>query len=150
MRKQTNYKLPEELITALQEKAAAERTTATELVIQALNSFLGYSEKDVFRIAPSIHDLVKRIEELTARLDRLETNKQVSFMHNSPFSEAKEIEVRIDSDTVNPSNAQEQFASFIQTIEELVLQNQNLFERVAALEELLQKSKCQGLSHTIE
>jgi hypothetical protein len=144
MRKQTNYKLPEELVIALQERAAAERTTATDLVIQALNSFLSNSSEEVSRIAPSISDIGERVEQLKERLDKLEANKHIYFMNNSPLSEANEVHIGIDSDTTfNPSNSQEQFADFIKMIEELVLQNQNLCQRVTTLEDLIQKSNCQ-------
>ena len=133
MRRQSNFKLPEELITALQERAAAERTTSTDLVIQALNSFLSNSETDVSPISDSIPDLVQRIEHLTQRLNQLEANKYINFMSNSPLSEAHGINLGIDSDiTLHPS--QEQFADLIKTIQELVLQNQDLSQRVAALE----------------
>jgi len=139
MRKQTNYKLPEELITALQERAAVERTTSTDLVIQALNSFLSNSEADVSRISDSIPDLVQRIEQLTQRLNELEAKKHIYFMNNSPLSEANEIHIGIDSDiTLRPSDSQEQFADLIKMIEELVLQNQNLCQRVTTLEDLIQ------------
>lgn len=133
MRRQSNFKLPEELITALQERAAAERTTSTDLVIQALNSFLSNSETDVSRISDSIPDLVQRIEHLTRRLNQLEANKYINFMSNSPLSEAHGINLGIDSYiTLHPS--QEQFADLIKTIHELVLQNQDLSQRVTALE----------------
>lgn len=139
MRKQTNYKLPEELITALQERAAVERTTSTDLVIQALNSFLSNSEADVSRISDSIPDLVQRIEQLTQRLNELEAKKHIYFMNNSPLSEAHEIHIGIDSDTtLSPSDSQEQFAALIKMIEELVLQNKNLCQRVTTLEDLIQ------------
>ena len=139
MRKQTNYKLPEELITALQERAAVERTTSTDLVIQALNSFLSNSEADVSRISDSIPDLVQRIEQLTQRLNELEAKKHIYFMNNSPLSEANEIHIGIDSDiTLRPTDSQEQFADLIKMIEELVLQNQNLCQRVTTLEDLIQ------------
>lgn len=139
MRKQTNYKLPEELITALQERAAVERTTSTDLVIQALNSFLSNSEPDVSHISDSIPDLVQRIEQLTQRLNELEAKKHIYFMNNSPLSEANEIHIGIDSDTtLSPSDSQEQFAALIKMIEELMLQNKNLCQRVTTLEDLIQ------------
>lgn len=139
MRKQTNYKLPEELITALQERAAVERTTSTDLVIQALNSFLSNSEPDVSRISDSIPDLVQRIEQLTQRFNELEAKKHIYFMNNSPLSEANEIHIGIDSDTtLSPSDSQEQFAALIKMIEELMLQNKNLCQRVTTLEDLIQ------------
>ncbi|MBD2730938.1 hypothetical protein H6G96_32630 [Nostoc sp. FACHB-892] len=145
MRRQSNFKLPEDLITALQERAAAERTTSTDLVIQALNSFLSNSEPDVSRISGSIPDLAQRIEELTQRLNELEAKKHIYFMNNSPLSEANEIHIGIDSDTtLSPSDSQEQFAALLRRFEELVLQNQRLWERVATLEDLIQKSNCQG------
>ncbi|MBG1268709.1 hypothetical protein [Nostoc sp. WHI] len=139
MRKQTNYKLPEELITALQERAAVERTTSTDLVIQALNSFLSNSEADVPRISDSIPDLVQRIEQLTQRLNQLESSKNINFMSNSPLSEAHGIHIGIDSDiTLRPTDSQEPFADLIKMIEELVLQNQKLCQRVTTLEDLIQ------------
>ncbi|MDZ8104740.1 MAG: hypothetical protein RM338_03830 [Nostoc sp. DedQUE12a] len=135
MRRQSNFKLPEELITALQERAAVERTTSTDLVIQALNSFLNNSETDVSRISDSIPDLVQRIEHLTQRLNQLEANKYINFMSNSPLSEAHGINLGIDSDiTLHPTDLQQQFADLIKMVEELVLQNQNLSQRIAALE----------------
>lgn len=145
MRKQTNYKLPEELIAALQEKAVAERTTSTDLVIQALNSFLSNSEGDASRILDSIPDLVHRIESLTERLNKLESNKSINFMYNSPLSEARGIHIGIDSDTTyTPVYSEEQFAALVRKIEEVVLQNQSLWERVCTLETLIQKSDCQS------
>ena len=147
MRRQSNFKLPEDLITALQERAAAERTTSTDLVIQALNSFLSNSEPDVSRISGSIPDLAQRIEELTQRLNELEANKYINFMSNSPLSEAHDINLGIDSDiTLHPSDPQEQFAALLRRFEELVLQNQSLWERVTTLEDLIQKSNCHAVS----
>lgn len=70
MRKQTNYKLPEELITALQEKAAAERVTATDLVIQALNTFLEINQEKRPHIANSIAELANKVERLEKKLNR--------------------------------------------------------------------------------
>lgn len=144
MRKQTNYKLPEELITALQEKAVAERTTSTDLVIQALNSFLSNSSGDASRISDSIPDLVHRIDTLTQRLNELEFKKNISFMSNSPLSEANGVHIGIDSDMSQiPTYSEDQFSALVRRIDSVMLQNQNLWERVSLLEALMQKSNCQ-------
>ncbi|BAY28148.1 hypothetical protein NIES2100_79770 (plasmid) [Calothrix sp. NIES-2100] len=165
MKKQANFKLPEELITALQDKAAEERTTATDLVIQALNSFLGNPEEGSSigntSIGNNIYDIADCVEGLKARLDKLEANKSFYFMHNSA-SESNNIDIRIESDSVIPyseavvfleSKVEEieaQNKNLESKLEELEAQNKNLLDRVAALEALIQEYRYQSLPHSIE
>lgn len=102
-------------------------------------TLLSNSEADVSPISDSIPDLGQRIKQLTQRLNQLESSKNINFMSNSPLSEAHEIHIGIDSDiTLRPTDSQEPFADLIKMIEELVLQNQNLCQRVTTLEDLIQ------------
>ncbi|MBD2207780.1 hypothetical protein H6G33_36330 [Calothrix sp. FACHB-1219] len=152
MKKQANFKLPEELITALQDRAAAERTSATDLVIQALNSFLGNPEEGSSigntSIGNNIYDIADCVEGLKARLDKLEANKNFYFMYNSPSCEANDIDIRIESDSIIPNS--EEVLSLESKVEELEAQNKNLLDRVSALEALMQEYRYQSLPHSIE
>lgn len=142
MRKQTNYKLPEELITALQEKAAAERVTATDLVIQALNTFLEINQEEGSHIAPSIAELANKVERLEKKLKEIEAGKHVQFMHDSHLSEASNIDIRIDSNTT--VDKLRDFEGLVKKFEEVAQQNQDLRARVDSLEALIQEYNCQG------
>lgn len=155
MKKQANFKLPEELITALQDRAAAERTSATDLVIQALNSFLGNPEEGSSigntSIGNNIYDIADCVEGLKARLDKLEANKSFYFMHNSA-SESNNIDIRIESDSIIPNS--EEVLSLESKLKELEAQNKKLLDsvaalqdRIAALEALIQGYRYQSLHH---
>jgi outer membrane murein-binding lipoprotein Lpp len=141
MRKQTNYKLPEELIAALQEKAATERVTATDLVIQALNTFLGINQEEGSHIAISIAELANKVEKLENKLKEIEPNKHVQFMHHSHLSEASNIDIRIDSNTT--ADRSRDFEGLVKKFEEVAQQNQDLRARVDSLESLIQEYICQ-------
>jgi predicted RNase H-like nuclease (RuvC/YqgF family) len=148
MKKQANFKLPEELIAALQDRAVQERTTATELVIQALNSFLGNPETEDLGIDININNIAECVEDLKERLDKLESCKNFYFMYNSPSCEANDIDIRIDSDSVIPKSEEE--LTLAKTVEKLELENENLQERVAALEALIHEYRYQSLPQSIE
>ncbi|WP_066423355.1 hypothetical protein [Anabaena sp. 4-3] len=148
MKKQANFKLPEELIKALQDRAAAERTTATDLLVQALTSFLGNPEKEVSSIGNDIYNIADCVEELKERVDKLEANKNFYFMYNSPSCEATDIDIRIESDTLTPNSKEE--VALLNKVEELETQNQNLQDRVAALEAVIQEYRYQNLSKNLE
>ncbi len=139
MRKQTNYKLPEELIAALQEKAAAERITATDLVIEALSDFLGFSPQgEAPRIAPSINEIAERLKEIEERLERLEASKRSGFIYQyQSLSESSDIDIRIDNDAAKVAQLEERLAALARATQQVLLQNQNLGERIAELEVLV-------------
>lgn len=141
MRKQSNFKLPEKLIVALQEKAASERVTATDLVIQALNNFLGINQEEGSHIAPSIAELANKVEILEKKLEELEARKHVQFMHRSHLSEASNIDIRIDSNTT--ADRSRDFEGLVKKFEEVAQQNQDLRARVDSLESLIQEYICQ-------
>jgi predicted nucleic acid-binding Zn-ribbon protein len=144
MRKQTNYKLPEELIAALQEKALVERTSATDLVIQALNNFLDVNpEKEGARIVYSIPELGSEIEKIKQRLDEIEASKQLHFMSNSPHWESNAIDIRIDSDTTSDNDSVKNITVLTSKLKELGDENKDLRERVKALEALIPEYNCQ-------
>lgn len=144
MRKQTNYKLPEELIAALQEKALVERTSATDLVITALKNFLDVSpEKEGARIVHSIPELTSEIEKIKQRLDEIEASKQLHFMSNSPCWESNAIDIRIDSDTTSEKDSVKNITVLATKLKELGEENRQLCERVKALEALIPEYNCQ-------
>lgn len=141
MRKQTNYKLPEELIAALQEKAAAERITATDLVIQALNKFLEINQEEGSHIPYSIAELANKVEILEKKLKEIEFHKNVQFMHKSHLSEANNIGIYVDS--VMTADKTRDFDGLVKKFEEVAQQNQDLRVRVDSLESLVQEYICQ-------
>jgi hypothetical protein len=143
MRKQTNYKLPEELIALLQERASAEKVSATELVITALKNLLGIDqgEEDTY-IPNSILELVRDIEILKERLDKIEFSRQFNFLSNSPYGEATGIDIRIDSSNTD-SNSETKITALTTKIKELGDENKSLRERVRALEALIPEYNCQ-------
>ncbi|OKH41149.1 hypothetical protein NIES2101_34815 [Calothrix sp. HK-06] len=144
MRKQTNYKLPEELIAALQERAALERTSATDLVIAALKNYLDINPgKENERIAISIPELGSEIAKIKQRLDEIETNKQFHFMPNSPHWQSNAIDIRIDSDTTSEVDLVKNTTLIATKLKELGDENKKLRERVSALEALIPEYNCQ-------
>ncbi|MBD2303216.1 hypothetical protein [Nostoc sp. FACHB-190] len=147
MRKQANFKLPEELLAALQDRAAQERTSATDLVIQALKSFLGEPTEEDLRIGSSIYDIADCVEQLKDRVDKLEATKNFYFMYNSPSCEANDVDIRIDSDSLIPNSSEENIL-LLNRVEELEKQNENLRERLATLEALVQEYNYQALSRS--
>lgn len=150
MRKQTNYKLPEELIAALQEKAATERITATDLVIKALNTFLEIKQEEESHIAPSIAVLASEMEKIKQRLDEIEASKQLHFMTNSHYWESNAIDIRIDSDTTSENDSVKNITVLATKLKELVNENKDLRERVKALEALIPEYNCQEFIRDIK
>lgn len=71
-KKQVNFKLPQDLIEALDAKASRENTNRTELVIQGIRHILGLSKVESNRIDNRIE---KRIEKLEAHLHEFETHR---------------------------------------------------------------------------
>ena len=147
MRKQANFKLPEELLTALQNRAAEERTSGTDLVIQALKAFLSEPANEGSKIGSTIYDIADCIEELKDRVDKLEGSKSFYFMYNSPSCEATDVDIRIDSDSLIPNSSEENIM-LLSRVEELAKQNESLHERLAALEALVQEYNYQALSRS--
>lgn len=151
MRKQTNYKLPQELIAALQERAALERTSATELVITALKNYLDINpEEEAVRIALSIPELGGEIVKIKQRLDEIEANKQFHFMANSPYWESNAIDIRIDSDTTSEVDSVKNITLLAAKVKELGDENKKLRERVSALEALIPEYNCQEFIRDIK
>lgn len=70
-KKQVNFKLPQDLIEALDAKAERESTNRTELVIQGIRYILGLSETQNTSVDKRIYN---RIEALEARLHQVETH----------------------------------------------------------------------------
>jgi polyhydroxyalkanoate synthesis regulator phasin len=71
-KKQVNFKLPQDLIEALDAKAERESTNRTELVIQGIRYILGLSEVQSAGIDTHIHN---RIDSIEARLHQIETHR---------------------------------------------------------------------------
>jgi hypothetical protein len=131
MKKQVNYKLPEELIEALQQRATVERTTATDLIIQGMSEFLGLAnpEEQPLKATPSIYSIVGRLEEIEERLSKIEDNGRFNFMYQS-LSEASDIEIRIEGEATKPTERivelEKQVANLTKIVEEVLAQkNQN-------------------------
>jgi hypothetical protein len=85
-KKQVNFKLPPELVDALDIKASQENTNRTELVIQGIRSILGLSQNQSTGID-------KRVDEIENRLRQVETHcidESVDARH------LKELENRIN------------------------------------------------------
>jgi predicted transcriptional regulator len=71
-KKQVNFKLPQDLISALDAKAEMESTNRTELVIQGIRYILGLSEAQNTGIDIHIHN---RIDSVETRLHQIETHR---------------------------------------------------------------------------
>lgn len=78
-KKQVNFKLPPDLIEALDAKALEENTNRTELVIQGIRYILGLSEAQGSSVDNRIHS---RIDSLEARLHQIETHRVEGDIHN--------------------------------------------------------------------
>ena len=70
-RKQTNFKLPDSIVEALQAKAAEEETTATDIVIRALKSVLGLSTEKFGTDRAPAGELEKTVADHTRQLSAL-------------------------------------------------------------------------------
>lgn len=138
MRKQANYKLPEELIEAIQDRAAHERTTATDLVIEALNSYLGLSpEGESSRIGISIAEIVNRLQSVEESLGKIQTGNRCGDMHQNLS------DIYIDGSGAAAKVTECLMSAFTPVLEELQKQNQELQRQnqelrahIAALEAL--------------
>jgi predicted nucleic acid-binding Zn-ribbon protein len=141
MKKQVNFKLPEELIKTLQERAAQERLSATDLVIQGMSLFLGIVDPSQQPSQPSLSlsDIAERIEVIEERLDKIEAAGRFNFMYQS-LSQASDIDIRIDSEAVELTERidklEQQIVNLTQILEEVQAQNQMLRDRNAVLESL--------------
>jgi len=71
-KKQVNFKLPPDLIEALDAKAQQENTNRTELVVQGIRYILGLSEAQSSSVDSRIYN---RIESLEIRLHQIETHR---------------------------------------------------------------------------
>lgn len=72
VKKQVNFKLPPDLIEALDTKALQENTNRTELVIQGIRHILGLFETQSASVDNRIYN---RIDTLEARLHQIETHR---------------------------------------------------------------------------
>ena len=64
---QYNFKLPEDLLAALKERAVSDGTNATAIIIQGIRQVLGLTEE------PTYPDIYKKLyEELNSRITQLE------------------------------------------------------------------------------
>jgi hypothetical protein len=71
-KKQVNFKLPQNLIEALDAKAESENTNRTELVTQGIRYILGLSEVQSDSVDNHVYN---RIDSLEARLHQIETHR---------------------------------------------------------------------------
>lgn len=133
-KKQVNFKLPPDLIEALDAKALEENTNRTELVIQGIRYILGLSEAQSASVDSRIYD---RIETLEARLHQIETHRVDSGVDNNRLDQLESRVSQLESQRV-----EDNIHKRLHTLTEQV---QNLSDRLAQIQE--QKQPVEGAEH---
>ncbi len=96
VRKQTNYKIPQELYDEIQAKALAEGRTATDVVIQGLSQYVGHNLSTKFGESEVPEDNIESVSERLQRLEEKLSDPQFRTYGNG-------IGIHVATGTSNPA-----------------------------------------------
>lgn len=123
-KKQVNFKLPPDLIEALDAKAEQENTNRTELVIQGIRYILGLFEIQSTSVDSRIYS---RIDTLEARLHQIETHRVDSSVDNYRLDRLEDRVSQLESQRVEDD--------IYNRLHSLAEQVQNLSDRLAQIQQ---------------
>jgi polyhydroxyalkanoate synthesis regulator phasin len=114
-KKQVNFKLPPDLIEALDVRAGQENTNRTELVIQGIRYILGLSEPQNISVDNRIDH---RIEEIENRLQQIEAQHADSRAGNAQIDQLEKRISQLEAQSID-SDTHQQLRRLAEQIEDL-------------------------------